>query len=236
MPAIAGTSNANIVANRTHRAASPASWRNSALHFESVAAEEPKPSMLGKAMDYSGDPLSNAMDVLWCQMRHKKMNVQEFFHYLDTNRDGSVSRFEIQNKVRKLGVILGPAELDALMAKFDIDDSGRVELHEFHHGLMEFRRGRLHSEGLLVDRLCGFEVGTRVKCMISKDFPRIAANRATSTPIFPDMTSAGYEKGTVIGPSIRKGQVMVRFDAWPENEMSVKPHNLKVDDSMCLIP
>mmetsp|Transcript_24769 Transcript_24769/g.45406 ORF Transcript_24769/g.45406 Transcript_24769/m.45406 type:complete len:278 (+) Transcript_24769:120-953(+) len=233
MPAIAGTSGVTAVNNR---ASSPTSWRSSALRFESAAVEEPKPSMLGKPVDYSGDPLSNALDVLWCQMRHKKMSVQDLFHYLDTNHDGGVTRFEIQKKVRKLGVIFGTAELDALMRKFDIDDSGRVELHEFYHGLMEFKRGRLHSEGLLVDRLCGFQIGTRVKCMISKDFPRLAPHLGQGEPSFPEMTSAGYERGTIIGPSIRRGQVMVRFDAWPENEMSVKPRNLKLDDSMGLLP
>lgn len=67
------------------------------------------------------------------------MRTVELFREWDADGSGSVSRREFRRALPALGLVVAPAEADALFASLDDDGSGSIEYAELHRKLREKR-------------------------------------------------------------------------------------------------
>ena len=58
--------------------------------------------------------------------------IQRTFDLFDRDGDGSITAAELGEVLRTLGQPVTEAELEAMIATVDVDESGTIELHEFH--------------------------------------------------------------------------------------------------------
>eukprot|EP00301_Raphidiophrys_heterophryoidea_P008749 c1317_g1_i1.p1 GENE.c1317_g1_i1~~c1317_g1_i1.p1 ORF type:complete len:150 (-),score=35.57 c1317_g1_i1:331-780(-) len=60
-----------------------------------------------------------------------EQEIREAFRALDTNQDGFISRKELRDGMRKLGMHLSDAEIEEMIKQADIDGDGQINYQEF---------------------------------------------------------------------------------------------------------
>ncbi|CAK9091476.1 unnamed protein product [Durusdinium trenchii] len=70
--------------------------------------------------------LNDALNVLVYQLKRDGLTEGELFERIDANKDGELSKSELQSALRKLGVSLSTSELDGILRIFDSDGSGSI--------------------------------------------------------------------------------------------------------------
>lgn len=100
-------------------------------------------------VDTSGDLNMVLGNILMEKLQGSKSGAQKFFRELDANGDGTVSRIEFKQMMRKLGLVGDGAQFDAksvdtLFTGLDEDGGGALDLGELTAGLKNLK-ARVHA-------------------------------------------------------------------------------------------
>lgn len=66
-----------------------------------------------------------------CTNGFTNAQLRQRFHQYDVGGDGKLNHIEFQRLLKCLGISLRGSELDALMSRFDADNDGSIDMHEF---------------------------------------------------------------------------------------------------------
>ena len=70
------------------------------------------------------------------------MELERVFEMFDQNGDGHITKKELNDSLKKLGISVSEKELGLMIEKIDVNADGRVDMEEFralYHTLMEER-------------------------------------------------------------------------------------------------
>lgn len=175
----------------------------------SAQGHRPTPTLLSS--QHGKNRLPEALDHLKRKMQQKGISEWDFFQAIDADKDGEISRIEMQRALRQTGCYLRPPEMDIILQMFDTSHNGGIDFTEFHRCLHP-------EERFMADpSLFGFEVGSRVKSLVHL-WSKELANREIEGQSVTDV-------GTVLGPGVSENTIMVRFDRGGL-VLCVKPKNL----------
>eukprot|EP00930_Biecheleria_cincta_P088652 TRINITY_DN77903_c0_g1_i1.p1 TRINITY_DN77903_c0_g1~~TRINITY_DN77903_c0_g1_i1.p1 ORF type:complete len:241 (+),score=44.72 TRINITY_DN77903_c0_g1_i1:56-724(+) len=150
--------------------------------------------------------LSEALDCLVTQIKRNSLSEIELFEQIDTNGDGELSKSELTQALRKLGVSLQTSEMDAIIRVFDTDGNGTIDFSEFYYLLQKHNRQQIEgvdeSSEAQYDPLHGFEINETLKCLVQLSYKQLGTD--------PYEKVSSFVK--VIGPGRKKGTILVQFD------------------------
>ena len=90
-------------------------------------------------------PASAVPKQLCALVRRHKTRMIDLFQAIDKNADGVVSREELSDALRTLGVSTSGAELDELFHNLDADSSGGIVFRELQVALLDAAKGEAHT-------------------------------------------------------------------------------------------
>lgn len=159
-------------------------------------------------------PLKQALFSLIQHIEDQGLSELELFHEIDQNGDGILTRSEMAAALRRLGCPLSPAELDGVLRCFDADGSGSIDFGEFYQILKDECDSMEMKEAEQDDpRLCGFEIGDRVRLK-----GRLLSELSGASLLKDDLD---VTTGKVMGPGKKQGIIMIALEKNGE-EMTVK--------------
>lgn len=74
---------------------------------------------------------NNIIEKLRVLLTSSPKSLQDIFNEFDEDGNGYISAVEFRNVIRKLGVGLSSRDIDALLAKIDTNQDGRIDYVEF---------------------------------------------------------------------------------------------------------
>lgn len=74
---------------------------------------------------------SNILEKLRVLLTSSPKSLQDIFNELDEDSNGYITAVEFRNAIRKLGVGLSSRDIDAVLAKIDTNQDGRIDYREF---------------------------------------------------------------------------------------------------------
>jgi Ca2+-binding EF-hand superfamily protein len=74
---------------------------------------------------------NNIIEKLRVLLTSSPKSLQDIFNEFDEDGNGYISAVEFRNAIRKLGVGLSSRDIDALLAKIDTNQDGRIDYVEF---------------------------------------------------------------------------------------------------------
>jgi protein phosphatase len=74
---------------------------------------------------------NNIIEKLRVLLTSSPKSLQDIFNEFDEDGNGYISAVEFRNAIRKLGVALSSRDIDALLAKIDTNQDGRIDYVEF---------------------------------------------------------------------------------------------------------
>jgi Ca2+-binding EF-hand superfamily protein len=77
------------------------------------------------------------------------------FQIADSDSSGFVSLDELKDIMIMIGIYLPPNELKRVMAEFDVDDSGQIDIDEFSNAMVKEFCQTASPKGFLVDKNTG---------------------------------------------------------------------------------
>eukprot|EP00930_Biecheleria_cincta_P006327 TRINITY_DN10731_c0_g1_i1.p1 TRINITY_DN10731_c0_g1~~TRINITY_DN10731_c0_g1_i1.p1 ORF type:complete len:343 (-),score=68.00 TRINITY_DN10731_c0_g1_i1:95-994(-) len=169
----------------------------------------------------SKEPLKKALHALIRQISSHKMSEIELFNQIDQDGNGQLERSELMAAMRKLGVQLSSVELDSILRTIDQDGSGTIDYQEFYY-LIKTEGDRLSGNDSREDdteRLLGFHLGQRVRVKVAMWTEKERQRKSQ-----PDYNDDMRELGTVQGPGMRAGTLMVKLDR--DELVNIKPRHL----------
>jgi Ca2+-binding EF-hand superfamily protein len=167
--------------------------------------------------------VSSALKRLCDELSSKHQQVYQLLQRLDRNKDGRLSRTELQDGLVRMGVLLPPSELDGVMRAFDKDCSGYVDYVEFYTVLMQSRHET--PSGRPVKLTVVFEDGSgQVNCVAfnrtgrfmaaaSKDPLRLRIFDTCTWSVMHEEKTEDEENAVAFNPSSTKLAVRHRPDS-----------------------
>lgn len=174
-------------------------------------------------------PLRRAVESLVSYIKQKGYSELQLFNEMDEDGNGVLSRGEIVAELMKLGCNLTILELDAVARCLDVDGSGQIDFGEFYDFLKREMDELEGLEHVADERLCGFEVGDKVKIKIYFK-PGQQRDEADS-----GLGMSEFERGSVMGPGVKPGTLFVKILRTGEL-FSVKASNLQRYDDRKVPP
>jgi len=140
----------------------------------------------------------------------KQLTLCELFWRLDDDGDRRLSMEELHRGLLRLGLPLSTVELNAMSRALKARRDGAVEFDAFCELLRSYEEQlpterRPLSGGNMVEA-SGYDRGTRVQSAVR--LPTIHRRELDAR-----LLAGGCEQGTVLGPGLESGTVMVRFDS-----------------------
>jgi Ca2+-binding EF-hand superfamily protein len=157
-----------------------------------------------------------ALKRLCDELSSRHQQVYQLLQTLDRNKDGRLSRPELQAGLVRMGVLLPPAELDGVMREFDKDCSGFVDYVEFYTVLMQARHetssavvGRLKLTTVFEDEAgqvngVAFSKTGRMMAAASKDPLRLRIFDTCTWSIMHEENTEDEENAVSFNPSSTK--------------------------------
>eukprot|EP00438_Fugacium_kawagutii_P001573 Skav219904 [mRNA] locus=scaffold5195:32713:38123:- [translate_table: standard] len=119
---------------------------------------------------------------------------------------------EMAAALRRLGCPLSPSELDGVLRCFDADGSGSIDFGEFYQILKEeYDSIELHGPKEDDPRLCGFEIGDRVR------LKGRLLSELSGASLLKDDLDVTTGKGLVRGLLASNALPVTKWELWPRN-------------------
>ncbi|XP_074641368.1 neo-calmodulin-like [Tubulanus polymorphus] len=87
--------------------------------------------------------------------------LKEAFEIYDTNGDGHISKSEIANVMRRMGLLYSDSELDEMLAEIDSDGDGTVDFGEFLSFMVISLDQAKTSDVVLMEAFRQFDIGNK---------------------------------------------------------------------------
>ncbi|CAK9113177.1 unnamed protein product [Durusdinium trenchii] len=165
--------------------------------------------------------LNDALNVLVYQLKRDGLTEGELFERIDANKDGELSKSELQSALRKLGVSLSTSELDGILRIFDSDGSGSIDFTEFYQLIKSQEDYLPENFGLPDDKdkndsLDAYNPGDRVKLRLC------ISNKALQVDEHDEPHTL---HGTIVGRGPRKETYLLKLED-SEEKLLVKPRHM----------
>eukprot|EP00928_Gymnodinium_smaydae_P035579 TRINITY_DN25018_c0_g1_i1.p1 TRINITY_DN25018_c0_g1~~TRINITY_DN25018_c0_g1_i1.p1 ORF type:complete len:508 (+),score=129.33 TRINITY_DN25018_c0_g1_i1:154-1677(+) len=163
--------------------------------------------------------LLEAMDALVKVVKKNSDGLKRVFEEMDLDGNGTLSKSELRQGLREMGVALSPIEIIQIMNIFDEDHNDAIDFSEFATLLDKHEALRLLNSAPdeeAVDLLMGFSVGDTVKSLVMTGSH--------------DNDKDLYEIGNIVGPGSTQNTVKVKLQSG--KLVSLKPRQFELVKSV----